>query len=196
MTQTSDLPSGYTAKLAWPDLNDAESASASLTLTLRQAGTVSFWRKVSSEDGFDFLRFYVDDVLQSEWSGEVAWARVIYNVSTGVHTFRWTFAKDASLSAGADTAWITGVEVTGVGGNPVTEFLEYAGTKFTLTRATKLALRVTKATATANTILVDKARYKADVTSLIAGDVSVVAYLDNMPPTPTPGGDVQLVLHY
>jgi hypothetical protein len=73
------------------------------------AGTASFARRVSSEEGYDFLRFYIDGVLQQEWSGDVGWAVAAYGVNAGTHTFRWEYSKDVAVAAGADAAWIDAV---------------------------------------------------------------------------------------
>jgi PKD repeat protein len=68
--------------------------------------SLSFWYKVSSEVGYDFLKFYIDDVEMSSWSGEVGWARASFLVAEGIHTFKWVYSKDASLSSGNDCAWL------------------------------------------------------------------------------------------
>lgn len=69
-------------------------------------GYVTFARSVSSENGFDFLRFYVDGVLQDEWSGQLPFEYETYLVSAGNHTFRWEYSKDGSVATGQDTAWV------------------------------------------------------------------------------------------
>ena len=68
--------------------------------------SLSFWYKVSSETGYDFLKFYIDDVEISSWSGEVGWQRASFGVSSGLHTFKWTYIKDETLSSGNDCGWI------------------------------------------------------------------------------------------
>jgi len=73
------------------------------------AGTMSFARRVSSEAGFDFLRFTIDGAEVAWWSGEVAWEVVQFPVTAGAHVFRWSYQKDASDAAGADAAWIDAV---------------------------------------------------------------------------------------
>lgn len=72
-------------------------------------GQISFWRKVSSERDFDFLRFYVDGVLVGEWSGEENWGQESSAVAGGWHTFEWRYEKDSSVSEGDDTAWVDDV---------------------------------------------------------------------------------------
>lgn len=82
------------------------SSSLSLSLEVSAAGNITFYRKVSSESGFDFLRFYIDEVEQESWSGEANWAFQSYAVAAGSRTFRWTYSKDGSVVAGSDCAWL------------------------------------------------------------------------------------------
>jgi hypothetical protein len=70
------------------------------------AGTITFYRKVSSESGFDFLRFSIDGVEQDKWSGEENWAEASFPVTEGARTFEWTYSKDGSTSEGSNAAWI------------------------------------------------------------------------------------------
>ena len=70
------------------------------------AGEISFFRRVSSENNYDYLRFYVDNNVIGEWCGDVIWSEFSYPVSAGTHTFRWSYEKDGSVSSGSDCAWI------------------------------------------------------------------------------------------
>ena len=72
-------------------------------------GQISFWRKVSSEDGYDCLRFYIDGMLVGEWSGDENWDQIFSAVTGGWHTFEWRYEKDGSVSRGDDTAWVDDV---------------------------------------------------------------------------------------
>jgi hypothetical protein len=75
------------------------------------AGTVSFARRVSSEQGYDFLHFYIDGALQGSWSGEVAWSVVSFPIGAGTHTLTWRYVKDNIVANGFDAAWIDSVSV-------------------------------------------------------------------------------------
>jgi len=77
------------------------------------SGTVSFDYKVESEDGYDFLDFYIDGVVQaSNWSGLGAgWQSVSYPITAGVHTLKFVYSKDGSASDGADRAWIDNLKL-------------------------------------------------------------------------------------
>ena len=69
-------------------------------------GEISFWKKVSSENNYDYLQFYIDGSLQDEWSGESSWSEESYSVLAGVHTFEWRYDKDVYVTGGSDCAWI------------------------------------------------------------------------------------------
>jgi hypothetical protein len=77
-----------------------------MNLYVSADGNVSFARRVSSEAGYDFLRFYIDDVEMGAWSGEEAWAEVSYAVGTGFHELSWIYSKDEVGSQGSDRAWV------------------------------------------------------------------------------------------
>jgi hypothetical protein len=72
----------------------------------RTSGEVSFYYKISSEEHFDYLTFYVDGMVKGTWSGEQDWTKVSFPVAAGTRTFEWVYAKDDSDSRGSDTAWI------------------------------------------------------------------------------------------
>lgn len=85
--------------------------------TATVAGTVKFACKVSSEEDYDKLEFYIDNVLKEDWSGEVGWTEVQYNVNVGTHTYKWQYKKDTSVSNGSDCAWIDQIVFPAAGGN-------------------------------------------------------------------------------
>jgi hypothetical protein len=72
---------------------------------------ISFFRKVSSESSYDYLRFYIDDVEENKWSGEVSWSKVSFPVTPGTHIFKWSYTKDGSVSSGSDCAWIDLIKI-------------------------------------------------------------------------------------
>ena len=83
-------------------------ATTTLTLT-HDAGsndTISFYYRVSSENGYDKLHFYIDNQEKNNWSGSVAWTKASYPVTAGRHTYKWTYTKDSYQTGGSDCAWI------------------------------------------------------------------------------------------
>ena len=81
-----------------------------LTLEVLSDGEMSFYRKVSSESGWDKFYFYIDGTQMEVQSGDVDWGKSTYNVTTGTHTFKWSYTKDSSVSSGSDCAWIDDVK--------------------------------------------------------------------------------------
>ncbi len=94
----------YSAKSG--NIGDQSTTEIYYTLEDGMAGQISFYRKVSTESGYDYLQFYIDNQLQDEWAGEQDWEEFIYNVPEGTHTFKWVYEKDYSVSNGDDCAWI------------------------------------------------------------------------------------------
>ena len=91
-------------------VGDGEAAQVEMSRTFA-AGSIAFRVRVSSEAGFDFLRFYVDGVKAGEWSGtaNTAWQAFTTPITAGAHTLRWSYEKDGSASLGTDAAWIDAV---------------------------------------------------------------------------------------
>ena len=100
--------SGQYALLSGGISHDEESA-VEATLTLEEPSEIAFARRVSSEEGYDYLRFYINGELQAQWSGEVAWGVETFPLDAGEHMLRWAYEKDESVSEGSDAAWIDDV---------------------------------------------------------------------------------------
>ncbi|NVO19575.1 MAG: T9SS type A sorting domain-containing protein [Bacteroidetes bacterium] len=94
----------YSAKSA--DIVNSESSVISIMLNVLADDSISFYSKVSSEEFFDFLRFYIDTQKVEEWSGELGWQKHVYPVGPGWHTFKWAYDKDWMTSAGTDCAML------------------------------------------------------------------------------------------
>jgi hypothetical protein len=73
--------------------------------------SISFYRKVSSENNRDWLEFYIDDQLVERWSGSQDWKRVSYPVESGLQTFRWVYRKDPTVTIGQDCGWIDMIQL-------------------------------------------------------------------------------------
>lgn len=87
-------------------INDNQETSLILTYTVSAADSIAFYYKVSSENSYDKMSFYIDNQQKDEWSGSIAWSWVQYAVTPGTHTFRWKYKKDYSVSNGSDCCWI------------------------------------------------------------------------------------------
>jgi hypothetical protein len=84
-----------------------------VALSAAMSSSVSFDYSVSSESGFDYLRFYIDGVQKGAWSGAVVWTAsgLIAAGTTGLHEYKWCYMKDGVISSGSDTAWIDNIVI-------------------------------------------------------------------------------------
>jgi hypothetical protein len=82
------------------------SQTSEISTTVDGPGPVSFWWKVSSESGYDFLLFFIDGTKQAQISGSKDWARLSATLSTGKHTLKWVYSKDNIESSGSDCGWL------------------------------------------------------------------------------------------
>jgi len=85
-----------------------------LGTTVTGPGTLTFWWRVSSEEGYDFLSYYFDNlqIPVQRLSGESGWLQVTQAVAAGTHTLRWIYSKDVTVSAGRDAGWLDQVTFT------------------------------------------------------------------------------------
>jgi len=88
------------------DSIDNSTSELTMQIDVLSSDTLSFFKKVSSEDTYDWLFFKIDGVTMEQWSGEVNWSREAYLLTTGLHTIKWVYEKDYSVSDGLDAAFI------------------------------------------------------------------------------------------
>ena len=75
--------------------------------TVAGSSDLSFYWKVSSESGYDYLRFYIDDSEQSDKiSGDTDWQQKSYVLSAGEKVLKWCYTKDRYVEGGSDTGWV------------------------------------------------------------------------------------------
>ncbi len=135
----------YCAKSA--TINHSQDASISVTMDVTTDGEISFYKKVSSESSWDYLRFYINNVEQGEWSGTVAWSQETYSVTAGTDIeFKWTYEKDGSVSSGSDCGWIDEIVFPAAGGGdaPIislsTEEIEFGNVNLNETSTEQLTI--------------------------------------------------------
>lgn len=94
------------------------SQSSWFETTMTGPGTLSFWWKVSSESGYDYLKLLIDGVVQDGGiSGEVDWQQKSCTLVEGTHTVRWEYSKDGLVASGSDRAWVDQVSFSASGPN-------------------------------------------------------------------------------
>ena len=87
-----------------------------INIDVAEDGVMKFDKKVSCEDVgsqtgnyYDYLAFYIDNIEQGKWAGEIEWSQNTFNVSQGEHTFLWKYVKDPGVSVGDDAVWIDNI---------------------------------------------------------------------------------------
>ncbi len=90
-------------------ISHSQSTSVKIQLNVLQPDTLSFRYKVSSEAGYDYLKFYIDDLMLKKWSGHTGWLQADFPIDTGQHTLEWRYDKDSNTTRGEDAAWIDDV---------------------------------------------------------------------------------------
>lgn len=92
-----------------------DSSSSSLELTVDTTGydLITFYYKVSSEEGFDNFIFYINGSPRITHSGDSGgWLYRTFPVYDGLTTFKWVYSKDGSRSGGEDAAWVDTIVFT------------------------------------------------------------------------------------
>jgi hypothetical protein len=69
-------------------------------------GILQFRYKVDSQENYDLFTFSVDSSVVLTDSGDSGWQLFSMPILPGAHTLEWRYAKDGSISAGDDAAWI------------------------------------------------------------------------------------------
>lgn len=84
--------------------------SSWLQTVITGPGTLSFYWKVSSERGFDTLRFTINGIRYGEISGNIDWQPMEIDIQEGSHILRWTYSKDSASSSWVDAGWVDKVD--------------------------------------------------------------------------------------
>ena len=92
---TEDAYDGdYAIKSTCENVHNGVSA-IEITVDVPFDATMSFYHKVDCEYYFDNARFFIDGVERDLVTGNVDWTYREFKVGKGVHTYRWTYRKDA-----------------------------------------------------------------------------------------------------
>lgn len=104
ISNTGAYEGSYCAKSA--PINNDDTTAFSISIDVLTNDSISFYRKVSSENNYDYLNFYIDNERISRWAGSKAWARVAFPITPGHHLLSWLYIKDQSTISGSDCAWV------------------------------------------------------------------------------------------
>ncbi len=90
-------------------IDDEEFSELTIELNALHPDSLSFFIKTSTEKGYDFVEFYIDDELVEDWSGRIDWTFVNYYLSEGFHKFRWIYSRDYSMGSGNNCVWLDNI---------------------------------------------------------------------------------------
>ncbi|MCA0132794.1 T9SS type A sorting domain-containing protein [Winogradskyella alexanderae] len=98
---------------SWADVDDDCAASgtignnqtSSFQTTVNNKSSVAFRWRASSEPN-DYLRVYINGVLNDEISGEPGWLTKTINLTGSSNTIKWEYQKDGSGSGGIDRGFV------------------------------------------------------------------------------------------
>ncbi|OGD18269.1 MAG: hypothetical protein A2W03_14100 [Candidatus Aminicenantes bacterium RBG_16_63_16] len=108
--QTTTYYAGNDAAQSAVITHNEETAMAT---TVLGPGTVTWQWRISSEASYDYAYFYIDSNWSWRYSGiGSSWYLVTQAIPAGVHTLRWSYKKDESVSSGSDCAWVDAVTYT------------------------------------------------------------------------------------
>lgn len=88
---------------------NSSNSELQLTINAPVAGEVSYYSKVSSENNYDFFRFYLDGNEMESRSGNGNWVFSSWPIEAGTHTLKFTYEKDYSQNSNSDYAWIDNI---------------------------------------------------------------------------------------
>ena len=105
--------------LSWFRINGGQMVAGS---------TFSFDWRVSSEEKYDTLSFYVNDKRIESISGNTEWQSITYTVpEDGEYSFRISYMKDTQLSANDDAGYVRNIELHRLGERHTVYFFDIDG---------------------------------------------------------------------
>jgi hypothetical protein len=115
---SSNRYSGSYAAQAPLSLIDGGSSTLHTTLSVPADCTMTFMYRVVSFAGGSTLKFLIDDApplsqSPSEWNAETPWMQANYQVSAGIHSFKWKYSKEFTVGDEVDSAWIDDIIIPG-----------------------------------------------------------------------------------
>jgi hypothetical protein len=108
-TITNNAPFDGTFSARSGEIDDYQKSELLIELEVFTNDEVSFYRKVSSEEDYDYLRFYIDGAKLGEWAGLFNWQQETYTLNAGVHVLKWAYEKDINSIGGEDAAWLDNI---------------------------------------------------------------------------------------
>jgi len=84
----------------------SSTGAVEVTVEVPFNGEMSFFVKPSSESNYDKFYFYIDGSEKLNLSGAGSWGEKTFNVSQGVHTYKFAYTKDSSVNSNDDCIYV------------------------------------------------------------------------------------------
>lgn len=101
--------SGDFAARSARNLPNNQRSRMEISFSTTESSTLSYYRKVSSEQNYDFFYLYIDNIKKDEASGDEDWTLVTIDVPAGNHRAIFSYDKDYSTTDGRDCAFVDDV---------------------------------------------------------------------------------------
>ena len=88
------------------NIDDDQTASILQSISLSSGSRIKFFAKVSSEEDYDKLKFFVNSVELLSISGQVGWTEYQYDLTSGTKELKWSYIKDGSVSDNDDAGYV------------------------------------------------------------------------------------------
>jgi|GEM_PF-4439428 len=89
----------------------ADSEKSQFSASFTGPGTLRYWRKLSTEEGFDLLRVRLNGNVVHEVSGLRDWEAASFVLPAGTSTVSWSYEKNERFTFGDDAVWVDEVRV-------------------------------------------------------------------------------------
>lgn len=108
VTDSCSFDGKFSARSA-REMKHGDISSLHITLNVLKDDSISYYRKVSSEKGFDCFVFKINAAEMDRASGELPWQRISVPIKQGSHVLTFSYHKDYSGCEGEDAAWLDNI---------------------------------------------------------------------------------------
>ena len=111
ISNSTDVYAGTYSARSYSFTSSSRNRNSELSISWTSSvdDSISYYRRVSSEESYDVFTLTMDNTTLETLSGEVAWSRAAFFVPAGSHTFKFKYSKDYTRSEGSDCAWIDNI---------------------------------------------------------------------------------------
>ena len=81
-------------------------SNMTVTVNIPADGEMSFFGKISSEQGWDYGYFFIDGTQMGSYTGAGNWGERTFPITAGDHTFQWRYEKDGSVNNNDDCFYV------------------------------------------------------------------------------------------